>query len=293
MKKESLSVVLTVLLSITLLQVSAGEGTPGDKTAHLKKRLENIDKQYADKERLQKESENDPCLAAALKKREDSISRMKTHINDMIAAIEAGGETKVDELRNKEKELGRELDLSNRAIFFAKQAAAHRRSAAEIGKKLSEKGENTLPEDQEMQKTLQDLAATFEGLAANPPEDYKEDGTVITARKRLDELEVMRSRKIIEQEFNSSVERIKKQMDENAGDPEIKEAGEKLINIHSQIKELKITATDARARERAMMSDKYAAESDFQGKIKNARKTAEEKKMKEKKEAKETTPAAE
>ena len=168
MKKYPCYALMTVLFVLAALPVSGGEQTIEDKTAALKKRLENVDKQYADREKLQKEAENDPCLAGALQKRETSIEKMKTHINDMIAATQAGDENKIKELREAEKVLGKELELSNRAIFFAKQAAKHRQMMQEIKNKLA-KVETQSPEDQEVQKTLEELTSTFEGLAANPP----------------------------------------------------------------------------------------------------------------------------
>ena len=73
MKKQILTTLITIILLSTILPVRSEENTIDEKVASLKKRLENIDKQFADKERLQKEAETDPCLAATLQKREKAI----------------------------------------------------------------------------------------------------------------------------------------------------------------------------------------------------------------------------
>jgi len=265
------------LLIPALMLAQEQQVTIEEKVNYLKKRINNLDKQYADKEKLQKEAENDPCLGNALQRREKTIEKMKAHLNEMIAAIQDGNENKLNELKNTEKELGKELDSCNRAIFFAKQAALHRRNMKEIDDKISSEKEKVLPEDEEIKKALTELISIFESLSANPPEGYEENEKVKTIRKRLDELETLRAQRTIEQDFNSSVEKIKKQMEEYADNVEIKEAGEKLIGIYSQIKELKLTVNTARAKERAMMEEKYFLESQFYEKIKNTKKNTGEK----------------
>lgn len=281
MNLKRMLAVVSVSVLVSQLALVAEEKKDMSPVDHMKKRLENLDKQGADKERVQKEAESDPALAAALQKRDAAVQAMKAHLQESIAAAEAGNQEKMKELGQKDKDLGQQLEASNRSIEFARKAAGYRRDLEQYRKKMEGVPVAAASAGQ-IDKALTELASIYDGLVANPPAKGLMDDA--TAQKIM-ELEGGREKTQVEMEFDAAKTRIEKQVQEAGDSAAVKDAAQKLLDLYTKTRDTRIAANEARAKERALQQERAKLEASLQEAIGTARKEQREKEIQAKKAA--------
>ena len=265
--------VVTACILLGQHSVVAEEKKDMNPVDHMKKRLEHMDKQGADKERLQKEAETDPALAAALQKRDTALEAMKAHLQDAIAAVEAGNQEKMKELGQKEKDLGQQLESCNRNIEFARKAAGYRRELDQLKKKTSEHPDIAVASAGQMEKALTELAATYDGLVANPPaKGIIDDATA----QKISDIEGAREKAQVEAEFEIVKTQVDRQLQEVGDNAAVKEAAQKLIDLCTRTHDSRIAMSEARAKERALQQERSKLETALREAIGKARKEKKE-----------------
>lgn len=286
MNLKRMLAVMSACVLVAQLALVAEEKKDANPVDHMKKRLEHLEKQGADKERIQKEAETDPALAAALQKRDAAVQAMKTHLQESIAATEAGNQEKMKELGQKEKDLGQQLEASNRSIEFARKAAGYRRELEQYRKKME--GSPVAASAGQVDRALTELAAIYDGLVANPPAKGLVDDA--TAQKII-ELEGGREKTQVEMEFDAAKTRIEKQVQEAGDNAAVKDAAQKLLDLCTKTRDTRIAANEARAKERALQQERAKLEASLQEAIGTARKEQREKEIQAKKAAEAAQPA--
>ena len=237
----------------------------------MKKRLESLEQQVAGAERFAKEAGDDAGITAALQKRDTAIQAMKAHLEKMIAAQAGGDEETFKTLREQDPVLGRDLERANRSIEFARRAAKQRRELDEIKRR---KAEHPDTDTGDTEAVLSELAALYDGIAANPPEGGK--GLDDATAQKIAALESKREQVYANAEFQAMKAKIQRQVEETGGNEAVKIAGDKLLDVLARTRDARTAISEARAREQAVQQERMNLDMAFREASAQARKEAHE-----------------